>query len=107
MTSSSPLQIEFIIKAMLDEKKRFYIIAQQISGNRACIYALDFGNSNIRKTLSCSGDTKKSQLGGLGWDKVRFKVLDFFKLHILTFFIHPASFTLVRYDKVLESKEAK
>ena len=28
-------------------------------------------------------------------------------MYIFTFFIHPASFSIVRYDKVLESKEAK
>ena len=39
VTSSSPLQIEFIIKTMLGEK-RFYILVQQILGNRACMYAL-------------------------------------------------------------------
>ena len=41
----------------------------------------------------------------MGWDKVRFKV--FTRLYNFTFFIHPASFTLVRYDKVLEIKEVK
>ena len=74
ITSSRPL---FIIKAMLGEKERFYIFAQQISGNRACIYVSDFGHKcyNIRKTLSSSGGTQKIQVGGLGWDKGRFKVL--------------------------------
>ena len=31
--------------------------------NRAYIYALDSRNKNIRKTLSCSGDTKNSTWG--------------------------------------------
>ena len=48
---------------------------------------------------------KKAQFGMLGWDKVRFKVLHFLRFYNFTFFIHPASFTLVRYDKVLESKK--
>ena len=62
---------------MLGEKERFYIFAQQISGNRACINVSDFGHKcyNIRKTLSSSGGTQKIQVGGLGWDKGRFKVL--------------------------------
>ena len=47
---------------MLGEKKRFYILTQHISGNRAGIYASDFRLQNIRKTLSCSGDTKNSAL---------------------------------------------
>ena len=68
-----------MIKAILGEK-RCYIYAQQISGNRACItayiYALDSGHQNIGKTLGCFGDIK-TQLGGLGWDKVKFKVLHF------------------------------
>ena len=44
VTSSSPLKVDFIIKAMLGEKKTLYILTQQISGNRACIYASDFGH---------------------------------------------------------------
>ena len=56
---------------MLSEKKRFYIPTQQISGNTACVYASDSGHQNIRKTLSCSGDTKKLNLGaGVGQSKV-------------------------------------
>ena len=39
VTSSSPLQIEFIIKAMLGEK-RSCILVQEILGNRASMYAL-------------------------------------------------------------------
>ena len=59
------------MKAMLGEKKRFYILAQQISGDRGYIYASDSGHYNIRKTLSCSGDTKKLNLGGwVGQSKV-------------------------------------
>ena len=84
---------------MPGERKRFYILPQQISENRAWIYALDFGHENIRKTLRY----KKLNLVGC---VVQSKVYDptFYKCK---YFTHPASFTLVRYDKVFESKEAK
>ena len=86
---------------MLGEKKRFYILAQQISGNRVCIYALVCMYALCFKILGNSKlfwGYKKAHLGVLGLDKVRFKALHFF---------HPASFTLVCCDKVLESKEVK
>ena len=35
VTSSTPLYVEFIIRSMLGEKERFYILAQQIAGKRA------------------------------------------------------------------------
>ena len=60
---------------MFDKNEKFYILGQQISGNRACIHASDFGHKryNIRKTLSCFGDRKKLNLwrgAGMGPKKV-------------------------------------
>ena len=92
---------------MLGEKKRFYILAQQISGNRAFMYALACMYALCFKIGKCWA-YKKAQLVVLGWDEVRFKVIYIFtRLYNYTFFIHPAFFTFVRYDKVLESKEVK
>ena len=63
------------MKAVLGEKERFYIFAPLISGNRASIYAAEFGYiCQNRKTLSCSGDTKyKKRLNLGGWDKGRLR----------------------------------
>ena len=54
------MKVGFIMKAMLSEKEIFCIFALLISGNRASIYAADFGYKcqSIRKALSYSGDTK-------------------------------------------------
>ena len=48
-------------------------------------------------TLICSGDTKKLNLGGWGGKKqgLRSYIL---QMYILIFFIHPAFYTLVRYE---------
>ena len=84
MTNIKSRKVAFIVKAMLGERERFCILIQQISGNRACIYASDFAKkcSNIRKTLSCSEDTKKLNLGGgggLGREKRRLSYYIFLK----------------------------
>ena len=60
---------------------------------------------NIRKTLSCSGDTKKLNLGGLEWDKGKFTTI-VTTICKYNCFIHLAYFRLVRYNKVFESKDA-
>ena len=90
VTSISPLQIEFIIKAIFSEKKS---LAQQISGNRACMYPLACMYALCFKLLGKLQAVlaiQKAQLGALGWDKVRFKFLHFYTCKILHF-----SFTLL------------
>ena len=42
VTSISPLQVEFLTKAMLGEREKLYILAQEILGNKACTYVSDF-----------------------------------------------------------------
>ena len=58
VTTRIVVNFTIIIKAIFGDKKRLYILTQQISGNRACMYA-----------LSCSRDTKKLNLGRWGGTK--------------------------------------
>ena len=89
---------------MLGDKKRFYILAQLISGNRTCIYASNFGHQNTWKTLSCSG-YKNTQLGSLGWDKVMFKVLYFTNSNI-SFTLPPwLKYTMIKFLRVRKLNE--
>ena len=84
---------------MLGEKKILHPPGQQISGNRSLYVCFRFC---AQKTLSCFGDTKKLNLGGLGGTKegLRYYILQ------INYFIYLASFTSLRYDKVFECKEA-
>ena len=45
VTSISLLCVKFIIKAMIGEKERLYILAQEKRADRTCAYASDFCTS--------------------------------------------------------------
>ena len=76
---------------MLGEKERFYILGQKISGNRACVmlqilgtcYKISLENSKLFWRYI------ETQIGELGWEKGRFKLLHFTNTTI-SFTLHPS-----------------
>ena len=106
VTSSNPLQVAFIIKAMLGEKERFYIpLANKFHGIQPVCFRFWAQVSKYQENSKPFSRYKETQLGELGWDKRRFSTI-VSTIYKYNYFIHLASFTLVRCDNVFESKEA-
>ena len=84
VTSISFLQVEFIIKAMLGAKNNSAPLPNKFQGIGS-VYMLQILDASVKileKLWAVLKIQKKTQLGGLGWVKVRFKVLHFTNTNI-------------------------